>query len=297
MNSLKITHSEVATLACKLALELESAGIHTIYPVPRGGVFVAYALKEYTFLNIVDDPKDADAIVDDIIDSGVTRAKYSRHKFYALITKSAMGHAALRVEPCTWVTFPWESDRDNDRSADDIGTRLLQYIGEDPSREGLQETPARFLKAWRYWTKGYSQDPKDLFKVFEDGAEGCDEMIVVKDIPLYSHCEHHLAAIIGTASVAYIPSGKIIGLSKIARVVDMYARRLQVQERLTNQIADCLEEHLNPLGVAVTIKARHLCMESRGVEKPGAETVTSALRGSFRTESSCRAEFYSIVKG
>jgi GTP cyclohydrolase I len=214
--------------------------------------------------------------------------------FIALVNKLDNGMLDAPYQTKDWVLFPWEK-RDTE-GAEDIATRLLQYIGEDPKREGLQETPKRFLKAWQHWARGYKQKPEDLFKVFEDGAEGCDEMVLVKDIPVYSHCEHHLAAIIGTASVAYIPSGKIIGLSKIARVVEMYARRLQVQERLTNQIADCLYQYLEPMGVAVLIKARHLCMESRGVEKPGAETVTCALRGVFKTQPETRAEFMGLVK-
>lgn len=168
---------------------------------------------------------------------------------------------------------------------------LLENIGENPDRGGLLETPARVAKAWAHWTSGYGKNPADILKVFEDGADGCDEMIVVKDIPFYSKCEHHMADIFGTATVAYIPSGKIVGLSKLSRLVDIYARRLQVQERLTNQIADSLDLHLQPLGVGVIIKARHMCMESRGICQQGHHTITSALRGVIKTEASSRAEF------
>jgi GTP cyclohydrolase I len=155
----------------------------------------------------------------------------------------------------------------------------------------LQETPARVVKAWQEWTSGYDVDIAALMKVFEDGAEGYDEMVIVKDIPIYSKCEHHLADIFGTATIAYIPNGKVVGLSKLSRVADAFARRLQVQERLTGQIADALVEHLNPLGVGVIIKARHMCMESRGLCQQGHYTITSALRGVLKTEPAARAEF------
>jgi GTP cyclohydrolase I len=174
---------------------------------------------------------------------------------------------------------------------------LMQYIGEDTEREGLLETPRRVLKAWKeHWGAGYTQDADAILKVFEDGAEGCDEMVIVKDIELYSHCEHHIAPIIGKCHIAYIPDGKIVGLSKLARLVEMYARRLQVQERLTTQIATTLFEKLNPKGVAVVIEAEHLCMSSRGVQKQGSKTVTSKLLGCFMEEQSTRDEFMRLVK-
>jgi GTP cyclohydrolase IA len=176
-----------------------------------------------------------------------------------------------------------------------IGQLLFEIIGETP-REGLAETPARVVKAWKEWTSGYDVDIAALMKVFEDGANGYEEMVVVKDIPIYSHCEHHLASIFGTATIAYIPNGKILGLSKLSRVADAFARRLQVQERLTCQIADALEEHLQPKGVGVILKCRHMCMESRGVNQQGHHTVTSALRGVIKTEPSARAEFLNLSK-
>lgn len=158
-------------------------------------------------------------------------------------------------------------------------------------REGLQDTPERMAKAWAFWTRGYREDPAAILKVFGDGAQDYDEMVLVKDIPLYSKCEHHLADIFGTACVAYIPNGKIVGLSKLSRLVDCFARRLQVQERLTVQVADALTEHLQPLGVGVLIRARHMCMESRGICQQGHQTVTTALRGAMRDDPRTRAEF------
>ncbi|TQE98144.1 MAG: GTP cyclohydrolase I, partial [Spiribacter salinus] len=144
----------------------------------------------------------------------------------------------------------------------------LLLVAAEPlrhSRGGLNETPDRVAKAWEFWTSGYQQHPADVLKAFEDGADGYDEMVAVVGIPFYSKCEHHLADIFGTATVAYVPDGRIVGLSKLSRLVDVFARRLQVQERLTVQVADALDEHLAPLGVGVTISARHLCMESRGL--------------------------------
>lgn len=179
---------------------------------------------------------------------------------------------------------------------EEIVKELLSMVGEDPERGGLTETPARVVKAWKHWTKGYNEDPAEILKVFEDGAENVDQMVIVKDIPIYSHCEHHLAPIFGTATIAYIPNGKIVGLSKLSRLADCFARRLQVQERLTNQIADALQEHLDPIGVGVYIKARHMCMESRGICQQGHHTITSALRGAMKNDPASRAEFLAAAR-
>ena len=159
--------------------------------------------------------------------------------------------------------------------------KILKLIeGGDDLREGLVETPERVAKAYATWFGGYSVDIASLFKTFEDGGENCDEMVIVRDIPVYSHCEHHMAPIIGRAVVGYVPNGRIVGLSKLSRVVDAFARRLQVQERLTNQIADAIVEHLDPKAVCVYIDAKHMCMESRGVKQVcGSSTITKAFRG------------------
>ena len=167
---------------------------------------------------------------------------------------------------------------------------ILGFVGET-EREGLKETPHRVAKAWKHWCSGYDVYIEALLKVFEDGADNYDQMVIVKDIPIYSKCEHHLADIFGTATIAYIPNGKIVGLSKLSRLADAFARRLQVQERLTSQIADALVEHLQPLGVGVVIKARHMCMESRGICQQGHHTVTTALRGVIKEQPATRAEF------
>jgi GTP cyclohydrolase I len=174
---------------------------------------------------------------------------------------------------------------------------MLVGLGQDPvQREGTKETPERAAKAWREWLSGYHIKPEDVFKSFEDGAEKYDEMVVVKEIPFYSHCEHHLASIFGTAAIAYIPDKRVIGLSKLPRIVDIFARRLQVQERMTVQIADAVETCLQPIGVGVILRARHLCMESRGINKPGAITITSALRGAIKASPQVRAEFLRLAE-
>lgn len=174
--------------------------------------------------------------------------------------------------------------------------RLIASLGENPDRAGLVETPARTVKAWKDWTSGYDQDPADILKGFEDGAEQYNELIVVRNIPVYSHCEHHLAPFFGSATVGYTPNGHIVGLSKLTRLVDCFARRLQVQERLTIQIAESLMSQVEPRSVGVVIRARHLCMESRGIRAPGEETVTSALLGELQTNLALRTEFLALER-
>ena len=172
--------------------------------------------------------------------------------------------------------------------------RFLVSLGEDPNRPGLRETPTRVSRAWKHWTSGYAQDPTEILKVFEDGAERYNELIVVRGIPVYSHCEHHLAPFFGTATVGYVPEGKIVGLSKLTRLVECFSRRLQVQERLTSQVAETLLRELQPKAVGVVIRCRHLCMESRGIRTPGEETITSAMLGELQTNLGMRSEFLAL---
>ncbi|SFV67438.1 GTP cyclohydrolase I type 1 [hydrothermal vent metagenome] len=172
--------------------------------------------------------------------------------------------------------------------------KVLELIGEDPNREGLLKTPSRVTKAWGFLTEGYSQDPKDILNQALFTTSN-DEMVVVRDIEFYSTCEHHMLPIIGRAHVAYIPDGKVVGLSKIPRIVNVFARRLQIQEQMTEQIADAILESINPKGVAVVLHARHMCMEMRGVEKINSTTVSSALRGLFKSDQRTRSEFYNII--
>jgi len=170
---------------------------------------------------------------------------------------------------------------------------MLEIVGEDPDREGLLKTPERVYKAFRFLTKGYSQDPREVLNEALFTSSN-DEMVVIRDIEFYSMCEHHLLPIIGRAHVAYIPDGKVVGLSKIPRMVEVFARRLQIQEQMTEQIADAITDVIKPKGVGVVIQARHMCMEMRGVEKVNSITTTSALRGMFR-EQKTRGEFLNFV--
>ena len=176
----------------------------------------------------------------------------------------------------------------------DLTKQLLIELGENPDREGLLQTPHRVAKAWGFLSQGYRQDIKTLINnaVFE---EEYDQMVLVKDIEFYSMCEHHLLPFFGSAHIAYIPNGKIIGLSKIPRILDMFARRLQVQERMTHQIADSLNSVLNPKGVAVVLEGKHMCMQMRGVEKQNSYATTSSMVGIFRKDSKTREEFLNII--
>ncbi len=171
---------------------------------------------------------------------------------------------------------------------------ILINIGEDPKREGLIKTPHRVAKSFQFLTKGYSQDPKEILNKALFTTTN-DEMVLVRDIEFYSLCEHHLLPIIGRVHVAYIPDGKVVGLSKIPRVVEVFARRLQIQEQLTEQIADAINEAITPKGVAVVVHARHMCMEMRGVEKINSTTVSSALRGLFKSDLRTRNEFFNLI--
>lgn len=277
-----------------------------IYPVPRGGVPAAYAIQAAfnTFpivkltpefrVQICDRAEQADVIVDDLIDSGKTWQQMKEHypdtPFEALIHKGVTEGYPLGQ----WLVFPWEGTAES--SIDDAFTRLIQFIGEDPARGGLVETPKRMAAAWQEWTSGYKKNAVEVLKTFEDGGELYDEMVHVANIPFYSQCEHHLAPFFGTVTFAYIPDKRIVGLSKFSRLVDVFARRLQVQERLTRQVLDCFCEHLNPLGAGITIRARHLCMESRGTNKQGSVTTTSAFSGVLRKDPAARAEFFSLAQ-
>src|SRR5579859_2179371 len=187
------------------------------------------------------------------------------------------------------------ADTKGEETIADLVRKMLALIGEDPNREGLRRTPERFEKAFRFLTSGYQQDPEKLL----NGAmfTVCyDQMVLVKDIEFYSLCEHHLLPFFGKCHVAYIPDKKVVGLSKIPRLVNMFARRLQIQERLTNQIANAIQSKIAPLGVGVVIEGRHLCMVMRGVEKESSQTVTSAMLGSFKDNPKTREEFLSLIR-
>jgi len=193
--------------------------------------------------------------------------------------------------------LPAESEivRPSRAEAEEAVRTLLKWAGDDPSREGLRDTPARVARAWEDWFSGYDVDPEAyLRRTFEEVA-GYDDMVVLRDIRFESHCEHHLAPIIGRAHVGYLPTKRVVGISKLARVVEAFARRLQVQEKMNAQIARCIQRVLEPKGVAVVIQAEHQCMTTRGVHKPGVVMVTSTMLGDFRTNPMTRREFLSVI--
>ena len=247
------------------------------YGVPRGGQIIAGMLG-----NAVDTIDQADVIVDDLIDSGQTLLQYAKHDkpFAALIDK----REEYKNE---WIVFPWENHNGN---VEDNVTRLLQYFGEDVNREGLQDTPKRYVKFFKQFLTPQEWN----FTTFS--SEGYDEMIVQTNIPFYSLCEHHIAPFFGYGHIAYIPKDNIVGLSKLARTLDLFANRLQNQERITTQVAEYLEEKLQPKGVAVSLSAKHMCMEMRGVKKHDTWTTTTKLIGAFKKDEDARLEFFNSIK-
>jgi GTP cyclohydrolase I len=268
-----------------------------LYGIPRGGILAALAVQAQLFqmgkaANVVEDVQDADFFIDDIIDSGKTAEYYSKiHKkpFLALIDKRSEQH-----KNTGWVSFPWERMQNEIGGAEDAVVRLIQYIGDNPLREGLQETPRRVMRAYSEMFAGYkmAEEIPGLFKQFNE--QQYDEMVILRSIDFTSCCEHHMLPFIGTADVAYVPrDGKIIGISKLARLVEIFSKRLQVQERMTEEIAGTLMVGINPLGVGVVVRAKHLCMICRGVKKPAANMITSKLLGVFRDQT-VRAEFFSL---
>lgn len=186
--------------------------------------------------------------------------------------------------------------KDVDREEAENAVRtLIRWAGDDPHREGLRDTPARVVRAYEEFFAGYAEDPTQILSRTFAEVEGYDEMVVMKDIRFESHCEHHMVPIVGKAHVAYLPDRRVVGISKLARLVDIYAKRLQIQEKMTVQIADTLNSVLQPKGVAVVIEAAHQCMTTRGVHKPGAGLVTSRMLGAFRTDSATRREFLAMI--
>jgi len=199
----------------------------------------------------------------------------------------------------TWIQFKHEhiyegTTMGNEKEFEEAVTKVLELLGEDPKREGLLKTPSRVAKALKFLTEGYHQDPKEILNQALFSTSN-DEMVLVRDIEFYSMCEHHMLPIIGRCHVAYIPDGKVVGLSKIPRIVNVYARRLQIQEQMTEQIADAILDTIKPKGVAVVVHARHMCMEMRGVQKINSTTVSSALRGLFKSDERTRNEFYNLI--
>tara|TARA_R110002020_G_scaffold5103_3_gene21636 strand:- start:3237 stop:4070 length:834 start_codon:yes stop_codon:yes gene_type:complete len=262
---------------------LSLAGVK-VWGVPRGGAIVSGLARRFGAIAVTD-PKVADIALDDIIDSGKTASKIR-----AIYDLPVIGLVDKQNEKITdWVKFPWEEESEKD--IDDSVIRVLEYIGEDVKREGLTDTPARVIKSWDTLFSGYRSNPDHFLKWFTDST---DEMIISKKIKFYSTCEHHMLPFYGYISIGYIPSGKVLGLSKFARIVNVYARRLQIQERLTREIGELIEPFVD--GVAVHVEAVHLCAMARGVNQQEGTLVTNYLTGSFRNDPSARVEFFEAVK-
>ncbi len=294
METVILTEIELRDLFANLAQRITAnSDISTkplIYGIPRGGIPVAYRIAGILGCPVTDEILEADIIVDDIVATGKTRdsvmkAGKSSVLFYALIN-------TCTSQQCKWYVFPWEKSMTG--SADDIPTRLLEYIGEDPLRDGLKGTPGRFLRAWKFFTKGYDEDPQKILGTTFENEEKYDEIVVLKNIEFYSNCEHHLVPFFGKVHIGYIPDGKVVGISKLARLVECFARRLQIQERMTEQIANAIVGNLAPSGVAVVVEAKHLCMVARGVQKQNSVMQTSSLKG-VMNEPASRLEFFNMI--
>lgn len=284
MNKLYLRWEKVYELLKGLDLDSE-----IVYGVPNGGMIAAGFLNSRTTCY----PEQATVILDDLIDSGGTREHYQKHypnaRFVCLIEKENTKHTHNK-----WIVFPWEKDHPKgEMTVEENIVRQLQYIGEDVTRDGLKGTPARIVKSWDELYAGYKQNPGDIFTVFEDKY---DEIVLLKNIEMYSMCEHHMLPFHGLAHIAYIANGKVIGISKLARLLDIFARRLQIQERIGQQVTAALDEYLKPLGSACIIEAKHMCMTCRGVNKQHASMVTSTLTGRFRSDVSARNELMTLIK-
>jgi len=276
---------ESEILAGKIPFKVYSS----IYPVPRGGVPLAISLSEKLKIPITTKPFDnGTLVVDDLVDSGKTRLKYSDYDFACLHVKE---HTKGKDYPTyyvsivdDWVEYWWEA-LSNEAPAEDAVTRLIEFIGEDPNRDGLLETPKRVIKAYEELFEGYKQNPKDVFKTFEDEREQFGGLVYLKDIEFYSFCEHHMLPFYGTAFIAYIPRGPVIGVSKLARLLDIFSKRLQIQERIGEQVTNALMKHLKPMGAACLTEAKHLCISCRGIKKQHSVMGYSSLKGVFMDNS------------
>ena len=281
----------------KLLCDRADPNIAAVYGIPTGGAVVATLVAQGLGLPLVEDYNNPQVlVVDDLVDTGRTMNQIrpdGGSNTDALFRKPwSPSHLCPNATLTdAWLAFPWEKDEGDPV---DAVVRLLQHIGEDPTREGLLETPRRVTKAWRELTAGYRDDPSEILSKTFDVT--CDEMVVVRHMPFTSCCEHHMLPFLGHVTIGYVPTDRVVGLSKLARLVDCYSKRLQVQERMTSQIADAIMEYLAPLGVGVVVTATHTCMSMRGVKKDG-ETVTSALRGVLRVDGRARSELMSLHTG
>lgn len=288
-----LTWGDVYDEALRLC-DRQTHRIDAVYGIPTGGSIVAVIVAQMLGVPLTSDPNGpAVLVVDDLVDTGRTM-RYVRPyggEFTDALFRKPWSPPELCPNATTvdeWLAFPWEKA---DGDPVDNVVRLIQHIGEDPTREGLLDTPRRVTKALREMTQGYNVDPASILQTTFDVPH--DQMIVVRQVQFTSLCEHHLLPFTGHATVGYIPTDRVVGLSKLARLVDCFSQRLQVQERLTDEIADAIETHLSPLGVGVILSATHSCMAIRGVRKTGTMT-TSAMRGVMRERPEARSELLTL---
>lgn len=286
---MKIEYRKLMTDVAGLARQIDPDRYDCLYAIPRGGVPVATALSCMLDIPIRDNhytPNDRTLIIDDLIDSGRTLSLYQGIDTAVLYRKPHSPKTTFFVEEIAdWIEFPYETTNSDIES--NI-TRIIEYLGDNPNREGLIDTPTRVLRSWDRLYGGYKQKPEEVLKAVFN--EQYDQMVVSRGIELYSTCEHHMIPFFGQCHIAYLPSGKVVGISKLSRLVEVFARRLQIQERLTEQIAHAINDTLKPKGVAVIIEAKHLCMMARGVEKQNSEMITSCMLGAFRDDPKAREE-------
>ena len=288
-----VTWDQVREQATRIAKRVEARNLSGVYGIPTGGAPVAVMVANELGLPLVEEPvAGRTLIVDDLVDTGTTMRSYRKLGFVCdAAWRKAYSPDDLAPDAAVvdgWIAFPWEKD---DGDPTDAVLRLIQHIGEDPTRDGLLDTPKRVTKAYRELTSGYQDNPGDILSTTFDVTY--DQMVVVRDLPFTSLCEHHMLPFTGRATIAYVPGERVVGLSKLARLLDCYSRRLQVQERLTNEIAAAIQEHLNPQGVGVVLSATHSCMALRGVRKAG-DMVTSSMLGVLRTNPEARAELMAL---
>lgn len=297
MQKVEVSWQQFTEMTDKVIDHLSKNAIQfdSVHGVPRGGVALAIALSHHFKVPCVKEVGPGTLIVDDIADSGKTLERFKDHKLKVVLFKKKTCPAEVLFaaeETEAWIEFPWEA---GEMPAEDAVTRIIEAIGDDPNREGIKDTPKRVVKSWRELFSGYQMKAEEILStVFEDGVKDCDELVLCKDIEFYSTCEHHMLPIIGKMHIGYIPDKKVVGLSKLARLGDMYARRLQIQEKMTKQIADSLMEHLKPKGVAVIVTAKHFCMCARGVNKQNSWMTTSSMQGVLRENPAARAEFLQL---
>ena len=279
-------------LGCKITKKFGTdRSMIRIYGIPKNGSIIALSLVTNPYfkshMTLCTNGIDVDVLIDDLIDSGRTKEKYMyQHPdayFFTLIDKK-------KEYNNEWIHFWFEKDYESDAASSVV--RQIEMIGEDPNREGLLNTPERVVKSWEKLYSGYKQNSEDIFTTFE--SDGYDQMVLLKDIEFYSTCEHHMLPFFGKAHIAYIPNKRIVGISKLARLLEIYTRRLQVQERIGQQVINDLDEYLKPKGSACILEAKHLCMTCRGIEKQNSVMTTSSLSGLFR-KNEVRTELMRLI--